>query len=58
MLMKKLILLATLLPLNAMAHPGHVELSMSTAVSFIIISTACAYALHRVISFAKENFKR
>jgi hypothetical protein len=56
--MKKLILLIALLPLNAMAHPGHVELSMSSAVGFMIISAVCAYALHRVLSLAKEKLKR
>lgn len=56
--MKKLIILASLLPLNAMAHPGHVEWSLSTAVSFMIISAVCAYVLQRVLSFAREKFKR
>jgi hypothetical protein len=56
--MKKLILLIALLPLNAMAHPGHVELTMSSAVGFMIMSAVCAYALHRVLSLAKEKLKR
>ena len=56
--MKKLILLAAILPINVMAHPGHTEINLTNVIEFMIISTVCAYALQRVLSFAREKLKR
>jgi hypothetical protein len=56
--MKKLALLIGLLPLNAMAHPGHVEMTLTTLLGFIFFSVTGAFAMHRVLSFAREKRKR
>lgn len=56
--MRKIIPLATLLPLNAIAHPGHVEITTSSIAGFLCISVVGTFALYGVLSLAKEKLKR
>lgn len=56
--MKKLSILAALFPLNALAHPGHVELTTATTLGLLLVSGVSALALHQALSFARARRKR
>ncbi len=56
--MKKLSILIALFPLNALAHPGHVELTTVSTLGFLLLSGVSALALHKALSFARVKRKR
>jgi hypothetical protein len=55
--MKKLSILIALFPLNALAHPGHVELTTATTLGLLIVSGIGALALHQAVNYARARIK-
>jgi hypothetical protein len=55
---KKLSILLVLFPLNALAHPGHVEITVMSTLSFLLLSGIATLALHSAVNVAREKLKR